>query len=474
MELARGDVNAYDIQYGHIYARIKGGTTYRTSQTVSNVQQFLIPRYQYNWMVFGWGKKKQEDVPIRQAQRRIEIALQEVPDVLAELNQTKAAHTIHDIIYLRDAIAPLIDDLMKIGDLLERDSLNVDDIDKHLAVIVIRGKKQVLEIIKKEVVPLPPISSIHDVPVFESALSQILKKIGLVLGRQSKVIHIFAKKYAGRLKADLATMTDHHAQLRRLIADYDSAVSESDKILDIISQIDTLKNSRQKRSQKITELRAGITERKVTIASIQDSITRVKSSDQYKQYVTLKDSLNAFKSQRAEIRAKIDSQFAKISRPLGRYEYGSSLDKDQKKILTELIADPFGVLTEPNTDSVMVILENVRRGISSGAISVKDVSKTLLHMTETADLVDTFTQQISEHFAKCQKLEREIRTVRSDELQTLEDDLARNISSTKNAEERIQTILDSMDDASSKVILFQSKIKDMLEQFTKSQYILKS
>ena len=425
-------------------------------------------------MVFGWGKKKQEDVSVRQDSRRTAITMQEVPEVLAELNQTKAAHAVHDVIYLRDAITPLIGDLMKIGKLLEKDNLSVDDIDKHLAVIVIRGKKQVLEIIKKEVVHLPSVSSIRDVPEFESALSQILKKTGLVLGRQSKVIHIFAKKYAGRLKTDLAAMNDHHAQLRRLIADYDSAVSESGKILDVIGQIDALKNSKQEQSRKVAELRGGMAERDTAIASIRDSIARVKSSDQYRQYVNLKDSLDAFRRQKAEIRARINSQFAKISRPLGRYEYGSSLDKDQKKILTRLIADPFGVLTKSNMDSVGIILENVRRGISSGSISVKDVPKTLSHMAETADLAGTFTQQISEHLAKCQKLEDEINAARSDELSALEDDLARNVSSKKNAEERILTLLDYMDDASSKTILLKSQIKDMLEGFTKSQYTLKS
>lgn len=424
-------------------------------------------------MVFGWGKKKQEDVPVRQASRRAEVSMQEVPKVLAELNQTKAAHAVHDIIYLRDALMPLIDDLRRIGNLLERDDLRVDDIDKHLAVIVVRGKKQVLEIIKKEIVPLPQVSTIRDVPAFESALNQILKKTGLVLGRQSKVIHIFAKKYAGRLKADLETMTDHHAQLRRLIADYDSAVSEADKILDAMGQIDALKNTKQEQSQKIEELRNDMAKRDAAIASIRDSIAGVKSSDQYRQYLNLKNSLDTLKSQRGDIRVRINSQFSKISRPLGRYEYGSSLDKDQKKILTGLIADPFGVLTEPNIESVSVILENVRRGISSGSISVKDVPKTLLHMAETADMVGTFTQQISENMAKCQKLERDIAAARSDKLHALEDDLARNVSSKKNAEERVQTIRDNMDEASSRAIRLKSQIKDMLEQFTKSQYTLK-
>lgn len=442
-------------------------------QILKNVQQFLIPQNQYNWMVFGWGKKKQEDVPVRQASRRAEVSMQEVPKVLAELNQTKAAHAVHDIIYLRDALMPLIDDLRRIGNLLERDDLRVDDIDKHLAVIVVRGKKQVLEIIKKEIVPLPQVSTIRDVPAFESALNQILKKTGLVLGRQSKVIHIFAKKYAGRLKADLETMTDHHAQLRRLIADYDSAVSEADKILDAMGQIDALKNTKQEQSQKIEELRNDMAKRDAAIASIRDSIAGVKSSDQYRQYLNLKNSLDTLKSQRGDIRVRINSQFSKISRPLGRYEYGSSLDKDQKKILTGLIADPFGVLTEPNIESVSVILENVRRGISSGSISVKDVPKTLLHMAETADMVGTFTQQISENMAKCQKLERDIAAARSDKLHALEDDLARNVSSKKNAEERVQTIRDNMDEASSRAIRLKSQIKDMLEQFTKSQYTLK-
>ena len=425
-------------------------------------------------MVFGWGKKKHEDVPVRQASRRSEVSMQEVPKVLAELNQTKAAHAVHDIIYLRDAITPLIDDLRRIGSLLERDDLRVDDIDKHLAVIVVRGKKQVLEIIKKEVVPLPQVSTIRDVPAFESALNQILKKTGLVLGRQSKVIHIFAKKYAGRLKADLETMTDHHAQLRRLIADYDSAVSDADKILDAMGQIDALKDSRQEQSQKIAELRDGMAERDAAIASIRDSIAEVKSSDQYRQYLNLKNSLDMLKGQRADIRVRINSQFSKISRPLGRYEYGSSLDKDQKKILAGLIADPFGVLAEPNMDSVSVILENVQRGISSGSISVKDVPKTLSHMAETADMVGTFMQQISDNVAKCKKLERDIAAARSGKLHALEEDLARNVSSKKNAEERVQTIRDNMDEASSRAVMLKSQIKDMLEQFTKSQYTLKA
>ncbi len=425
-------------------------------------------------MVFGWGRKKREDEPVREVPQRSEIGLHDVPSVLAELNQTKAARAVHDIIYLRDAIAPLVDDMMRIGNLLERDSLNVDDIDKHLAVIVVRGKKQVIEVIKREVAHLQPVSSIRDVPAFESTLNQLLKKVGSVLGRQSKVIHIFAKKYAGRLKSNLEMMTTHHKRIRELISEYDSVVAKSDEITGMIDQIGALGTSRQEGSQRIGELRKDIEERDAAIAFIRSLIAKIKSSDRYCRYVELKDNLDAFAGQKAEIRARINSQFAKISRPLGRYEYGSALDKDQKRVLSGLIADPFGVLVAPNLAPIGEILANVKRGISSGSISVKDVPKTLSYLAETAGSVGAFARQISEHHAEYHRLEEEMNAVRSDDLQTTEEDLAKSIAFKESAEERIQVIQDDMDAAASRIVLLKSQIGDALGQSTKFQYVLKS
>ena len=69
-----------------------------------------------------------------------------------------------------------------------------------------RGKKQVIDVIKKGVIQLPEISSINDAEKLDSALNQLLKKLGDVLGRQTRVIHIFAKKYATQLKGNLEVM----------------------------------------------------------------------------------------------------------------------------------------------------------------------------------------------------------------------------------------------------------------------------
>ena len=97
-------------------------------------------------MVFGWGKKKSVEEPVERASVNRNISLEDVPGIISDLSKLRESQTISEIKNLRNSTAPLIDDLMKIGIVLEKDDLKVDDIDKHLAIIVVRGKKQVIDL----------------------------------------------------------------------------------------------------------------------------------------------------------------------------------------------------------------------------------------------------------------------------------------------------------------------------------------
>src|SRR3989304_6519390 len=126
-------------------------------------------------MVFGWGKKKNQE-----------------PET-----------SIHEEKKIKE---------------LEQDNLHVDDIDKHLEILVVRGKKQVIDTIKKEnSEKLPDIKSYDDVLVLTELLTQRLKRIGDVLGRQSRVIHIFAKKYAIKLKDYLAALNSDRNEMQTMM-----------------------------------------------------------------------------------------------------------------------------------------------------------------------------------------------------------------------------------------------------------------
>ncbi len=425
-------------------------------------------------MVFGWGKKKHDEKPVGATLQEKEIQLSDVQKIMADLNQLRTSQIISEIKHLRNNTEPLIDDLMRIGYVLAKDNLNVDDIDKHLAIIVIRGKKQVIDVIKKDVSHLPKISSIDDAKKLNSSLNQILKKVGDVLGRQTRVIHIFARKYATQLKENLAVMNKNQSEIHKLLKNYDSAKSTSNEITDALNQIKTLRGKRLEKNQKIDDANQTTQSLDKKISSIQNSIEELKSSDNYKKYVDLKNTLDAFSAQKSKIKNEIDTQFTKISRPLSRYQYGSSLDKEQKNLLVKLVEGPFNVLLPQNTDSIIVILENVRKGISSGSISVKDIDKSLSQITETEEALDGFVKQISEYSEKHEKMKNDLNSLNPDELVSLEHELAKNISFKEDSQLKSETFQGEIDEIDSKIPKLVSEIEEKLRQFSNTKYTVLS
>ena len=421
-------------------------------------------------MVFGWGKKKQEEKPVEVISQNKDIQLSDVPKILDDLNQLRSSQILSEIQHIRKITVPLIDDLIKIGKVLEDDNLKVDDIDKHLAIIVVRGKKQVIDVIKKGVTSLPEVSSLDDMEKLNYSLNQILKKVGDVLGRQTRVIHIFAKKYANQLKDNLEVMNHNHSEISQLLKNFESTKSGFIEINDALKQIQILKSTRVDKDKKIIETNDTVKSLEEKISSIDNSIKEIKSSDNYKKYLDLKNEFDEYSSQKIKIKNIIDTQFTKISRPLGRYEYASSLDKDQKNILNKLVENPFAVLLPQNKDHIIVILENVRKGITSGSISVKDVDRTLSHITETEEILDDFINQVSNYFETSQNKQNALNSLMPDELVSLENDHSKNISLKDDLYLKSETLQGDIDDAETKIPLLISEIEKKLRDFSNTKY----
>jgi hypothetical protein len=423
-------------------------------------------------MVFGWGKKKQEEIPIENVSQSKEIILSDVENVVSDLYELRISQTISEIKHLRNNIEPLIIELLKIGHVLEHDDLKVDDIDKHLAIIVVRGKKQVIDVIKKGVTNLPEISTIEDAEKLNSSLNLILKKVGDVLGRQTTIIHIFAKKYANQLKGNLEIMIQNHSEIKNTLKNFESTKLISVEISNMLKQIKNSQDSRIGKLQKITDSDTNVKSLQEKILLISDSIEKIKSSDDYKKYLELKNKLDTFTSQKLKIKNNIGTQFTKISRPLSRYEYASSLDKEQKNILNKMINEPFDTLISKNKDSIILILENVKKGISSGSISVKDVDKTLLQITETEEILDGFIKQVEEYHEKYQSIQNDMNSLKPDNLDSLENNLIKNTSFMADSKQKSKTFQAEIKEDDLKIPQLVSEIERKLRVFSNTKYTI--
>ena len=119
-------------------------------------------------MVFGWGKKSQkqeQDIPTQKKQ----ILLSDVQNVVDDIRSNRIKTIFAETRTFRNKIKSSCETILHIAIDLERDTLKVDDMDIHIKGLVVRGKKEVISVIKREtIVELPEINSYDDVKKFNT------------------------------------------------------------------------------------------------------------------------------------------------------------------------------------------------------------------------------------------------------------------------------------------------------------------
>ena len=422
-------------------------------------------------MVFGWGKKKAEPIPETVPLEK-EINLSEVKKITVDLLNLRTTQTISEIKSLRNNISPLIKELVSIAKTLEKDDLKVDEIDKHLRTIVVRGKKQVIDVIKKDGGDLPEISSFDDTLNLDVILNQKLKKIGDVLGRQTRVIHIFAKKYAEKLKEILFEMNSSHGEIKKLIKNYQDTKFASDEITELLTKINNFENDSVLKNTQISETQNTMNSLESEIKIINNSIEKIKSNEKYQEFLKLKQNLSSFNDTKNQIKNEINSQFTKISRALSRYEYVSSLDKEQKSLLSKLINDPIQVLEPQNNDSIILIFENVRKGIVSGSISVKDVEKSSAYLTETEELLGEFIKKVTTFDETKKAMESKLLEFDNPELSNLEKNLEKISKQKEDHKSKISSYRKDIEENLTNTPKMISEIEKKLKRFSNTAYTI--
>jgi len=421
-------------------------------------------------MVFGWGKKKNQE-PETSIHEEKKIKLSEIKSKIDEIQSLRAKTIITVIKSFRKKIEGNLDEISKIIKELEQDNLHVDDIDKHLEILVVRGKKQVIDTIKKEnSEKLPDIKSYDDVLALTELLTQRLKRIGDVLGRQSRVIHIFAKKYANKLKDHLAVLNSDRSEMQTMIDRHTKLNDEATQIVQKITNYDESKMKLKETEKRVTDMKNSIEEFEKKINETKKSILMLKSGKEYLKYQETQKKLDSLSSEQNQIKSNIDFQFTKISRPLGRYEYGSSLEKPQKILMEKLVVNPFDVLTPENKNDIIKILSAVRKGVEGGTISVKDPEKSVASIDETIEMLDGFVKEILEFTEKKNNLQKELELFNIHELKQNEDFLAKINLDESDAESKIQSLEHEISEIKTKLPQLITDIENRLQKISSVKY----
>lgn len=424
-------------------------------------------------MVFGWAKKKTEKQDQLESKKEKSIKLSEIKDILDDVSSIRVKSTIAEVMLFKKKIENNISEILKIANELKRDNLKVDELDKRLQVIVVRGKEEVISTIQNEgKITFPEIKSYDSVLAFNDKSAQTLKKIGDILGKNSKLIHIFAKKYANKLKDILAILTSDQAVVQNLVNTNKKLQDDISDVLSQIVQIKELEKTLAEKKTRLIELNDNIEAYDGKINAGKLEINKVKSSSDYGNFLKIKQMINNLENEEIQIKNEINTQFTKISKPLSRYVYITSFDKPQKQLLEKLVEEPYGVLNSANKENIIQILYAVKKGVQAGSVSVKDNEKTISNIDETISLIDNYILQILEFSRKKNDSEKKAATFSNEKLDRLEKELSKNMFDKQDAESKIQNLEKETLEINQKIINTIHDIETTLQAISGTKYHL--
>jgi len=425
-------------------------------------------------MVFGFGKKKTQEQPTAPVQNEKTVTLEDIPSMLQEIESPRIVEVISIAKTTKEEVETHKKKIRELILHLESDDLKLDDVDRNLGVIVKRGKDAIVSTIKKETSSTFTSATKYEQAVLlNSEISQMLKKIGDVLGLNSRIIHIFAKKYADNLKDEIAKVAKSRNQLQSSINFIENLRAGSKDIIDKGQKITEYRNSISQKNERVSQIISEIETLKNSISSLEKQIHDLKSSDAHSKFSEIRHKIDSMSSEKSEVKNVIDFQFSKISRPLGRYSYISSFEKPVRKMMDELVANPYEVISPQNKAGIIQILEAVEKSIVSGSISVKDADKSLEQVQETISRLDEFIKLKESYSGKVSALEKDLAVFDIKSLESKEHELVKTRSDLANIESVKKKLESEIKDSNHSLSKNIEELESGLARLTNSKVLLK-
>lgn len=402
------------------------------------------------------------------------IEVSDVPILLDEVIAVRGKALVAGAASLREALIPRLERLDALLDELEEDDLDTEDADRRVQAVVERSKRQIISIIGQEVrAALPTVETADDAMALAEATARMLRKTGDVLGRQTRFMHAFGKKYAGRIKPILGDTEDDYKALLALTVGHRYTTDAAGRILKDIELMDRSGRSAERLRSRAAELDSRLARLRARGSEIGGEIEGVKASPEYGALGRLREELEAVRGRRAAARRGASDRFTKISKPLSRYEYVSAMDKEKMALLRAVIDDPFEAVAAAGAGAVSEILGAVRRAVDSGSVTVKDKAKAVHLLDEEAGRLASYKRDADEMARREADIGARIAKADTGRLDALESERAKNEAEAADTEAKVRQMRAEADESEGRMPATLAKIESAVSEITGVRYTVR-
>jgi len=330
---------------------------------------------------FGLFKKKENDAPAEQP-AMIEagaLSIQQAQDLLRNIESAKVQELSSRLAPVRESASQHLKAIADLASQMEHEKIKLEDLEQRYRSVVENSRKTVVASLKREAATefqLP--QSVNDAKKFKEKFETMMNRIGEVTGSHSKVLNVFMKKHAGKMK-------DEFESLSKLLNEIKSAVSELDyKRAPIVKCGSVLNTASQKAASiksseaSVQNIEGEIKNTEAGLARLKGELDALKGSPEFDQAAAVVKKIEDAEGQEEQLCDQMVDLFSRVSRAFTKYSY--NITKETEARLSVLSEEPWKVLYEADVSPYSSLLLEIRKSIDSGQIQLKDSDKVLNYL----------------------------------------------------------------------------------------------
>lgn len=285
---------------------------------------------------------------------------------------------------LANDLSPIKESVVKSLRSVERvaNNLDIEDIkleEARFKSIVENSKRTVVSSLRREASSdIPGLQSIHEVKKFEEKLESIIDRFGEVSGSHSRVMNVFMKKYAGKLKGEFETLSSLLKQTKSVMSEFEEENSVTVKSIDLLNIYSQKITAKKANEDKIEDTYREIETLKYDLRELKSQLSRVENSTQFKESYRNLEQIGVLEKEKQEFQRKVSDLYSHVSRAFTKYSYGMTKDTlGRLKVLTE---EPWRIFEDAEVSSYASLLIEIQKAVKSGKIKLKDSERIMNYM----------------------------------------------------------------------------------------------
>ncbi|MFL6408241.1 MAG: hypothetical protein ACJ71F_14415 [Nitrososphaeraceae archaeon] len=308
---------------------------------------------------------------------RDSLTISEALILLQNIESGKVKALVQDLSPIKKSVRGSLESVAKIADNLEHENIKLEEL--RFKSIVENSKRTVAASLKREASSDLPLSeSMQDIKKFNYRLESIMNRFGEVSSSHNRVMNIFMKKYAGKLKGEFETLSSLLKDTKSVMAEFEeenAAVVKCIDILNLLSQkvalIKTNKNRIENIYKEIEMLKGKLDQSKDQLSSLENSI-------HFKESCHNIEEIDIVRKEEQELHRDMLDLYGHVSRAFTRYSYGMTKDTISRlKVLTD---EPWKIFDNEDISLYTSLLTEIRKAVNSSNIKLKDSQKVLYYM----------------------------------------------------------------------------------------------